>query len=222
MGIAKATIGNNGFIGAFAIATDSYVLISSSSTKTERSILEENLGCRAIGATIDGSGLIGIYAAANSGCVLLPEMTDRLEAQRIRDSLPGVSVEVLETGLNALRNNILANDRVAIVNPEYSNEEAKTIGDLMGVEVIRRRIGGFTAVGANNVLTNRGMALNNSATDEDVEFVKGLGIRATQTTADLGSMSLGLCTVANSKGLVAGDQTTGFELARLAEGLDIE
>ncbi len=222
MGIAKSTIGNNSFIGAFAIATDSYMLVSSIATKTERTILEENLGCRPVVASVDGSGLIGIYALANSRCIVLPQMADRSEVQHLKKSLPGVSVEILETDLNALRNNVLANDRLAIINPEYSRAEAKKIGDLLGVEVIERHIGGFSTVGANNVLTNKGLALNNSATDDDIEFVKGLGIVYAQTTANLGSMSLGLCTVANSNGIVAGDQTTGFELTRFSEGLDIE
>jgi translation initiation factor 6 len=222
MGIAKATIGNNSYIGAFALATDSYAVVAANSTKSERSIIEENLGCKAVPTTVDGSDLVGVYAIANARGILLPEMADRVEISLLKKHLPGVVVDVIPTGLNALRNNILANDKLAIINPEYSRMEAGKIGETLGVEVIKRRIGSFGTVGANNIITNKGIVVNNSATDDDIEFAKGLGLQVSQTTANLGSLSIGLSAVANSKGAVVGDQTTGFELARISEGLDIE
>lgn len=222
MGIAKATISNNSYIGAFAIATDSYLLLTQNATKNEETLIAGNLGVPVVRCSIDGSDLIGVYAIANSNGILLPEIVDRAEVLAMKRHLPDVNISTISTSLNALRNNILANDRIAIVNREYSRAETKKIGDALGVEVIVRHIGGYDTIGANNILTNKGMVMNNSATDDDIAFVKRLGIEFSQSTANLGSSSIGLSVIANSKGLVVGDQTTGFEMARMSEGLQVD
>lgn len=221
MGSVKAKIGNNSYIGAFAIATDAFALVTNNSTATERSILEETLEVKTHGVSIDGSGLVGVYVVANSKGILVPEMTDSREILKLRKTFPEVQVDTIHTSLNALRNNILANDKIALVNYQYSPIEAKRIEDVLGVEVIKRQVGSFDTVGANNILTNKGIVLNNTATDDDIEFMKAKIGSVSQSTANTGSSSIGLCAIANSKGLVVGNQTTGFELVRITDGLDL-
>ncbi len=220
MKTAKATIGNNSYIGAFAVATDSFVLITDASTHTERAILEDNLGAKSIGMTIDGSGLVGVYVVGNSKGILLPEMAGKNEISKLKSALPDVEISIIQTSLNALKNNILANDKVAFVNNEYSKRETDKIGDVLGVEVVKRQIGLYDTIGANNILTNRGAVLNNTASDDDLSFMKSRIPRVSQSTANLGSSSIGLCALANSNGLVVGNQTTGFEIVRITEGIE--
>ncbi len=221
MGTVKATINNNSYIGAFGLATDSFILVTSNSTTTERSILENALEVKAHTISIDGSGLIGVYAVANSNGILVPEMTDSREILNLRNTFPDVQVDTIHTSLNALRNNILTNDKMAFVNHEYNPIEIKRIADVLGVEIIKRQIGNFDTVGANNILTNKGIVLNNTATDEDLEFIKTKINSVSQSTANTGSLSIGLCAISNSKGLVVGSQTTGFELVRITDGLGL-
>ena len=221
MGSAKATIGNNSYIGAFGLATDSFIIITSNSTANERSILEENLGVKSVGINIDGSGLVGVYVVANSKGIILPEITDSAEVSRLKKELPGVRVETMGTSLNALRNNILANDKIAFVNNEFSAKEANNIADVLGAEVVKTQIGLFDTPGANNIITNKGIVLNNTATDAQISFMKKKMPSVSQSTANLGSSSIGLCAIANSNGVVVGRQTTGFELVRITEGLDL-
>ena len=221
MGTAKATIGNNSYIGAFGIATDSFILVTGNSTHTERSIIEEALGVKSHQMSIDGSGLIGVYVIANSKGILLPAMVDAREITRLKEAFPEVIVETMHTSLNALRNNILTNDKIAFVNKEFNQTETAKISDVLGVEAVKMQIGNFETVGANNLLTNKGIVLNNTATDAEVTFVKGRMNSVSQSTANTGSSSIGLCAIANSKGVVVGGQTTGFELVRITEGLDL-
>ena len=217
----KSTINNNSYIGAFGLATDSFILITSNSTLTERSIIEEALEVKAHAISIDGSGLVGVYIVANSNGVLLPEMTDSREIHALKSAFPDVNVDTIHTSLNALRNNILANDKIAFINYQYNPIEAKKIEDVLGVEVIRRQIGDFDTVGANNIITNKGVVLNNTATDDDIAFVKAKMGNVSQSTANTGSSSIGLCAISNSKGLVVGKQTTGYELVRITDGLGL-
>ncbi len=221
MGTAKATIGNNNYIGAFGIATDSFILMTGNSTATERSIIEEALGVKSHQISVDGSSLVGVYVVANSKGILVPEMTDNREIANLKSAFPGLQIEAMRTSLNALRNNILTNDSIAFVNNEFNPLEVKKIADVLDVEVVRKQIGSYDTIGANNILTNKGMVINNTATDEEIEFVKKRIKSVSQSTANTGSSSIGLCTIANSNGVVAGGQTTGFELVRITDGLDL-
>jgi len=221
MSSAKATIGNNAYIGAFCLATDSFSLITRNSTNTERSIIEEVLNVKTVQISVDGSSLVGVYAVANSKGIILPESMDEREMDAMKKALPNVRIETMRTGLNALRNNILTNDKIAFVNHEYGDAEVKKIADVLDVEVIKTRIGLFETVGANNILTNKGIVLNNGATDEEIALIRRKIPSVSQSTANLGSPSIGLCAVANSNGVVLGSQTTGFEITRITEGLDL-
>ena len=83
------------------------------------------------------------------------------------------------------------------------------------------QIGGYKTVGANNILTNKGLVINNKATDlEQKEWEEKTGFKTIRTTANTGSLAIGLSVVANTKGVVAGESTTGFELNRIIQGLE--
>lgn len=221
MGIVKLNFGGNPFVGAFGIATESFAILGNTVTQGEKKALNENLGVETISCSVDGSDLVGIYAVANSGCLIMPNLTRDFEMNNLKKALPGIRIERFGSDLNALGNNILSNDKIAIINPDYSSIEAKSIGDMLGVEALRLAIGGFSTVGSNNVLTNKGIVMNNRASEADIEALKGLVGEISQTTANLGSLSVGLSVIANSKGIITGTETSGFELARIAEGLGL-
>lgn len=220
MGVVRTSLNGNDYIGAYATATEEFVLVGPNIQPHKEELIAKELKAKVIKATIDGSDLLGIYTVANSRCILIPELASETEVARIKAAMTGVEVYQFRTNLNALGNNILANDKMALVNPEYNVKERKIIGDLLGVEVLDIAIGGFSTIGASNLLTNTGIVLNNRASDEEIDAVKKmLDFEIVQTTANTGSPNIGICAFANSKGLVVGEKTSGFELARLAQGL---
>jgi len=222
MGIEKLRILGNDYIGAWGVATDKFFLIGNGASDGEKAIIGKTLKVEGIRASVGGSGFLGLYVAANSKGVLLPYGTEHNELENIKKSIPGVQVRIMETDYNALRNNILANDRIAIINSNYSQEEEKFIADVLDVETHRIPIANFHTVGAHNILTNKGVVVNNRAEERDVKRIEEItGMKAEQSTANLGSLSIGICVIANSSGLVVGRATTGFELARIAESLEI-
>lgn len=222
MGVAKLSIYNDDYIGAFAVSTDAYTLVGGRLPHKDAETIEEIIGTTIVRLTISGSDLVGLYVAANSKAILLPNMTYNDEINMIKHMLPDLSVHVLDTDLNALRNNILANDSIAVINPSYSHREASKIEDNLDVEVIKMAIGGFDTVGANNILTNKGLVLNNLVSEEDEGMLREIvGNSISQSTANLGALSIGLCTIANSKGLLIGRQTTGYEISNIMDGLSL-
>lgn len=220
MSVAKASIGNSSFIGVYAIATDYFSILNARATPGEEKFIQDTLETKVIRSTIDGSGIIGVYLVANSHGLLIPEIAERSEISHLKSELKDVNVDVLSTDLNALRNNILVNDKVAFINEGFGRREATIIEDVLGVEVIKRNIGGYDTVGANNIITNKGMVLSNSATEDDMAVAKEFVSSVSQSTANLGASSIGLSVIANSKGMLVGHDTTGFEMVRLSEGLD--
>ncbi|MDE1856296.1 MAG: translation initiation factor IF-6 [Candidatus Micrarchaeota archaeon] len=222
MGVARLTIDGNSYVGAFGIATEKFALLGGAISAKKHETIEKDLGVAVISATIDNSHLVGIYTAANSKGVLLPFTSYHTEVEHIKKKLKEFDVTVLKSDMNALRNNILANDKIAVINPEYTRKEEVEIGDALDVEIVKREIGGFKTVGANNILTNTGLVLNNRVDDQEKEELESIfGMKSEQTTANLGSLNIGLCVMANSRGVVVGEQTTGFELARITNGLNL-
>ncbi len=222
MSVAKTSINGNDYIGAFAVATDKFAILSKGVPLHKVQLIEEALGVKCVHASISGSGLVGLYIAANSNGVLLPGIMYEHEVEEVRKALPGYKVQVLNTNMTALRNNILVNDKVAIVDPDFSSAEIQIIKDTLGVEVRTGTIGGFRTVGANNILTNKGIVLNNRCSDyEKEEMERIVGYKGEQSTANRGSVHIGLCTIANSNGIVLGEDTTGIEESRIANSLEL-
>ncbi len=215
MSTLRINVGGNSYVGAFLVATDRFCILGPIGSKHAQRI-SRALGADTFTSTVSASNLVGIYAAANSKGLLLPFNAEERELSFLKESLQGVVVQRINSGANALKNNILANDKIAIVNPEYSRKDAAEIEDVLDVEVIRMKIANSSTVGASNILTNKGIVVNSRASEEEVkELEKIVNLHAEQATANTGSVYIGLSAVANTKGLVIGDETTGYEIARM-------
>ncbi len=218
-----ATFRLNGseFVGAFATATDSYVFVSASASRKSIKILEEVLQVKHIPIMISDSDLVGMLARANSNGILISNLAYDSEIEALKGMDLGINVEVLESDLNAVGNNIIANDKFAIVNPDYDQKALRQIEDALGVEAIKGEIAKMKTIGANNILTNKGFVINNRSEDSEKEkYDKILGFNSVRTTANRGSIAIGLSAIANSKAIIVGSETTGYELDRMLSALE--
>lgn len=221
MEAAKYSIMGSDYVGVFATATDDFVFVGAGLTKNSKDVVCKILQARCIDATISGSDLVGLFARANSNGILLSNLALSHEVEAIKRLDLGINVDVLNSDLNAIGSNILANDCIAVINQDYGHREEMQIRDALDVEVIRAKTDGFKTIGANNILTNTGLAINNKSTaQEENEWNEFTGFKSVRTTANTGALSIGLSVIANSNGVVAGDSTTGYELARIVEALE--
>ncbi len=221
MDAAKCRIRGSDYAGVFCTASDKLVFVPHNLTKKEHDILHSTLHVDLIEVSLAESTLIGLFSRANSNGIIVSNLATDEEVRALKAKVPGTNVEVLKSSINAIGSNILANDKIAIVNEEYEHHDIKQMADVLGVEVVKSQIGGFRTVGANNILTNVGLVINNRATDlEQKEWEKLTGFGTIRTTANTGALAVGLAVVANSKGVVAGEETTGFELNRIVQGLE--
>ncbi|HUC38723.1 MAG TPA: translation initiation factor IF-6 [Candidatus Acidoferrum sp.] len=221
MDAAKCQIDGSDYIGAFATTTEKYTFVPHALPEKVKALIEKILKTKCISISVAGTDLIGLFCRANSNGLIISNIASDEDIKRIKDLDLGMNIAVIKSSINAIGNTVLANDRIAIIDPEYSIEQTAQIGDALGVEVVRLEIGGFKTVGATNILTNKGLAINNHGTErEKAELDKITGFDSVRTTANTGSLSIGLASVANSAGVVTGDETTGFELNRIIQALD--
>lgn len=211
-----AVIHGNPLIGLYIRASESLAVIGVRDERVEHQIAEE-LDVEVIRTTVCGSELVGAMIAMNSKGAVVCKNIFRKELESLQKK---VDVLVLDTEITCMGNVIALNDRGAIVHPELSQELMDRISDFLDVEVAQGTIGGIKTVGMSAVVTNRGALVNPNANDWEMKRIEEmLGVEPVKGTVNFGSEMVGTGVVANSKGYVAGKDTTGFELGVIEEAL---
>ena len=211
--IKKASILKSNFIGIYARAWDDLVLLPANVEKQEVEEFEETLGVKSRKLFIDNSGLIGTMTVMNSNGIIVPGSASRND---FSEGLNGRNVLFLNDKINAIGNDIIANDNAAIIHKDFNNTSRKLIEDTLGVEVIKSTIGGIKTVGSAVVVTGKGMLVTPEASDEELEFLSGnFKVQAKAGTANFGNMYLGSSIVANTRGVLVGRDTTPIEIGRI-------
>lgn len=217
--IRKISINGNDFVGVYCRANDKLVVVSKTIPDDVIRLIEETLQVSAYRTLLGSSPLIGSLMVLNSyGAVI----TDFASEEDVSFLFGDYNVLFVADKINAVGNDIIANDRAAMIHEGFDRKTEKMIEDVLGVEVIRGRIGGIPTVGSAAVLTNRGMLVNpNVHEDEAKELSEIFGVEVYVGTANMGSIYVGSCIVANSKGAIVGESTTPIEIHRIEEALHL-
>ncbi|MGI6472508.1 MAG: translation initiation factor IF-6 [Candidatus Methanomethylophilaceae archaeon] len=212
--------GGNCNIGVYAAAGESLAIIAGDAEPSFVRDLETVLGVETVLTTVAGSFVVGSLTAMNSNGIALSGMAEEDEMKRIGEFFD--NVYTVPGRYNAAGNNILVNDRGALVNPLYSDNAVKTFEDIFGVECIRASVAGCDTVGSVCVVTNKGCVCHIDSTEEDLEMLEDIfKVRPVKTTVNHGVDFLSSGIIANSKGALVGDQTMPLEMGRIEEGLDL-
>ncbi len=217
MHFRKSSFYGNVHVGLFASATEKYVFYSPSSAPKFPEALTA-LGAEAITATSSGSGLLGLYMCANSNGVILPKSAEE-EERRFFKGL-GLNVHACPDKWNAVGNNMCANDFGAVVNRHMPPSEVKRIEDCLGVPAVRCTLGGYEAVGSMCVATNNAFFASSDISEQELELVEGaLKVKGGAGTVNMGVGFVRIGIIANSKGCVVGESTSGYELSNIQQAL---
>ncbi len=107
-----------------------------------------------------------------------------------------------------------------MIHPQFGDKSIKQIEETLGVEVMQGTIAGLKTVGTAAVITNNGGICHPKIKEDEREFIKSLlKVDVELGTANYGAPMVGACIVANSKGAVTGNVTTGIELGRIEDAL---
>lgn len=202
-------------IGVYTKVNDSFVFLPNGFAKTKAKNLADYLKTDFIFTSIANTRLIGTLMVVNNNGMLLPNISFSHELEHLKKSTD-LNVEVLDTKFTALGNLICANDKGGIISPMIPKENLKKIQDVLGVEVIQKKVAGYHQVGAMIVATSHGGIIHPETDDEDIKTISSvLGVNVEPATINGGIPFVSSGILANNKSIVVGTLTNGPEIMML-------
>ena len=208
-------------IGVYSLATENIVIIPRMVPQKKAQEFADWLKAKLAYTYISGSVLAGALACANSNGILLPNSIREEELTQIKSVFDG-NITIMETKKTAYGNLVLANDKGAVVDPRFKQNEIKQISETLGVEAVPTEIAGLPYVGALAVATNKGLLAHPLLKDEERKILENVF----KVPVDVGTINCGIPYVgtgllANSHAAVAGSMTTGPEMFIIGNALDV-
>jgi translation initiation factor 6 len=213
----RMKIAGSSLLGIFARCTEKVVLVPQEVSEAERQIIEAGLKVPAVRVLAGVGSVLGSLVAANSNGFVVTHHAGNEELKVLREH---GKVSRLPTRINAAGNVIMVNDSAALVHPGLSSKACETVEQTLGVKVEKGTIGGLKTVGMAGVATNLGLLVHPRISEEEIAVLEGLfGLPVDVGTVNLGSPLVGSGLLANSKGYLAGIETSGPELGRIEDAL---
>ena len=209
-------------IGVYMYANNHFALVPPSLTEKDKKIISDVLDVDVVETKLADMVILGVLVAGNDRGLLVPRIVRPEEYDNLRESIGyKVAVEVLDIRATALGNLIVANNRAALVSPLVEASAVDTIKKVLGVEVILRRdLASIPTVGSMLVVTNKGGVVYPGVTEEESKILSNLfGVDVLTATVNFGVYFVKAGIVANDKGVLVGDETTGPELMRIQQAL---
>lgn len=212
-------IAQNAYIGVLAVTNDRFTLVPEQTEDRDLEVFEKTLKTTVYRCNFGGLSLLGSLSAMNSRGLVVPDYVDVDEIKPDDDFTVASQIGVK---FNAFGNNILVNDNFALVHQRYDVKTVREIADVLDVETEKGTIAGFRTVGSAAVVTNKGLLVHPLTKPDELDFLKEIfKVPGNIGSANFGVGQVGACLVANSVGAVIGNHSTGIELGRIEDSLEI-
>ncbi len=215
MDIIKYDVYRGPNIGVYISVNDTIGLVPMGFAETKAKKLEEYLNIEIMYTAVANTRLIGTLSVMNNKGFLLPSTAYQDEYDYLKNETD-LEIGVLDTKFNALGNVICANDKGAIVSPALSKENCKVISDVMGVEVLQKKISGSHLSGVALRANNTGAVIHPEAEEKDMEIIADvLGVNIEHSSINGGVPYVSSGILANNHCVVVGSLTNGPEIMNL-------
>ena len=205
-------------VGVCCRANNDVAFVQKGLTKKVKRKIVDALDVSLVELNIADASIIGSLLCLNSKGAVVTDFVDQSSLKMVRDQ--GFDVCVISDRYNAAGNDILVNDKGGIVHPEMSSDTIKDIESVLGVPLQVGTVANLKTVGMAAVVTNKGCLCHPKVTDEEKRLLEKIfGVNVMIGTVNHGVPLIGSGLVANSKGAVIGNQTTGIEMGRIEEAL---
>ena len=218
MRLMTTSIEGNSFIGVYGIASDKYAIFSDivKNNGTFQKILKVPI----ILTEIASSHVVGCLCCGNSNGLLVSNFTKDSEINKLKEM--DINLKKIRSKHNAVGNLVLANDRGAIASTLLEKKDISDIQDVLGVETVQSTIAGFKNVGSVALSTNKGTIAHPGISGDEAKILEDvLKVEVDVGTANFGVPNLNSCMVANSNGVIVGKNSSGTELIRIEQTLDL-
>jgi translation initiation factor 6 len=205
-------------VGVFCRANDNLAFVRKGLLKKVKKKIVAALDTNLVELNIADASIIGSLLTLNSTGAVATDFIDNNSVKMIKDQ--GLKVCIIEDKFNAAGNDILMNDHGALVHPNLQDDTLKAIEETCNVPVYRGTIGSLKTVGMAAVVTNKGGLCHPKVTDkEKMQLEKVFQVKVMIGTVNHGAPLIGSGLVANTKGAIIGNRTTGIEMGRIEEAL---
>ncbi len=225
MTLNKLSIHGNVNIGIYIFANDVFAIVPKGVDKKVMDVVAETLNVDVIDARVSDLSIIGVMIAGNNNGLILPRIIKESEIYDLKRALAkyDINIAVVESKYTAIGNLVLANDNAAIVYPGFEEDVLDTIKETLGVEtIVKKYIAGIPVVGSVGVVTNKGGILHPGTSDSELdELEKIFKVPLMTGTVNFGVVFLRSGLVANTHGVLVGENTTGPEIVRIQEALRV-
>jgi len=223
MEIAKLRIFGTPHIGVYIYANNKLAIIPPSADPDAKKLISEVLGINIVETKIAGSVLVGVMVTGNDHGLILPRNVHDEEYEVIKSAAKkyGLEVYVSRSKNTALNNLFLVNNYAGIVGSDFEKEELARISEVLDVEIFVKDVMNLVIPGSLAVVTDRGGIIHPDVSDEEVaEISKILKVPLEKATVNAGIPFVRSGVVANNKGVLVGENTTGPEILRIRRGFE--
>ncbi|MEA3559127.1 MAG: translation initiation factor IF-6 [Candidatus Thermoplasmatota archaeon] len=227
MAIKMVNLSGNPFIGVFCRIIGDVLICPVDTTDEFMVDIKEGLGLKVHRTSAGNTNLHGSLVAANSKGLIAPYFYSEKEIERTviegdADLESDLRVVISDDPITAWGNNLLLSERYALVNPDLTRDSIKLVENTFDVEVVKGTIAGIKTIGSIAAMNSKGMVVHPRASEKDLEALKELfSVDVNISTANFGSPYLGASIIANDRGALVGSKSSGVELNRIENSLDI-
>lgn len=222
MEVVRLSLFGNPNIGVYVFINNSIALIPPGLSIDEKKVIVETLGVELVETKIANTILNGILVAGNDVGIVLPRIVLDEELEIINEELKkyGLNIYVSRSKNTALGNILLCNNKACIAGSELEEQELNKISDVLGVETIFKNVMHLTIPGSLAVVTDKGGVIHPDVSDDEIKEIEEIfkvGFERATVNSGIPFIKSGL--IANNKGVIVGEYTTGPEILRIRRGL---
>jgi len=218
MHLLKQNFNGNPNIGLYGIATEAYCLIGPGLSTEVLGIIKTVLNVPVIETSMCGTSLTGVFCAANSHKLIVPDIVFEEELTTLKKNK--IDYEIISTKHTALGNNVLCNDAGCLVSREFSEADAKKIGEALGVKTVRGSINELDVVGSAAIVNKAHCLVHEDVAEKEQALIEELlKVKCGTGTINMGNPFIKSGMIVNNKGFVIGKSSGGPEIANADEVL---
>lgn len=220
--IAKLDYEGHSELKTYVCLTNAYAIVGRAEASNVVDFLKERLSFPVVETTIGNIKSVGVQCVGNKYGLVCSQNINDHELMHIRNSLPKeIAVARIYDKLNALGNNILCNDHICIVNPEFKATDE--LEQILKVPVVKMSLGKLPLVGTFGVMNNKGILVHPQMNENEIrEISEMVKLDAIASTINKGRNEIGSGIIANDFIVIVGRRSTNIELKVASKVLGID
>ena len=224
MALLQRDLFNSPYSGVFCATNDVLTLVPPGIPKDDMESISEALDTKVEVITIGGSRVVGTLVAMNSRGILVSNLATSRETEKLEKIIEKLDLQlgVLPERSNAIGNNFLVNDNGGFCNERLSAKTKELAENVLGISITPKSLNSMDTLGMIGCVTNNGGLCHPDISEEERKIMQEvLDVSIMEGTVNFGMPLVGAGIVASSKGAVCGRQSTGVELGRVEEALNL-